>query len=143
MAGVQQYTCYFMYGSPLLDLKIDRRYETLRPEGQGVLKGWRMTLDGPDGQPNLVEDAGGQVAGLLWLVAEDECAKLDVEETGYAPRRLTVATLGRDVRARVYVAPPSTQRPKPELVARLREAYNLALLPLGQIEGALSHGAQR
>jgi len=132
-----QFTYYFMYGAPVLDLKLDRRFTTLRPEGQAWLKGWRMAMNGPDGRPNLVPDPQGKVAGMVWLIESAELPALDKEEPGCAAQEATLFFRDKDVTVRFYAAPPTTQKPKPEFVQKLREAYTVALLPQAQIDGAL------
>jgi len=138
MAADAKYTYYFAYGSTVIDEKMDRRFSTLRPEGQAELKGWRFAFGGPDGLPNLVEDAGASVAGLIYLIGAQELQKLDAEEAGYQAQALPLSFQGQPVLARVYTAPPSARQPKAELVAKLKRAYQTALLPLAQIDAALS-----
>ena len=141
MAKTEKFGYYFMYGAPVIDTKIDRRISSLRPQGQAVLHGWRMAFGGPDGLPTLVEDAQASVAGLTWLIGTPELPLLDREEVGYSARDLTMMVDGQLMPVRVYVAPATAKQPKPELVEKLKLAYQVALLPQAQIEQALSPAA--
>ncbi len=132
------FTYYFMYGTQVQNNRsIDRQFTSLRFEGQARLKGWRMEFSGPQGQPNLVEDAGAETAGLMWLVESGEWPRLDGVEAGYQAREGEVAFQGRRAPVRFYTARPCADKPAAEFVAALRKAYDVVMLPQAQIDKAL------
>jgi hypothetical protein len=138
------FTTYFMYGTQVLNSPhFDRQFSSCRPEGQGLLKGWRMDFSGPSGQPNLVPDADSQASGLAWLIEEAEVPKLDAIETGYHRQEGSCLWRGKLEPVIFYTAPPGAATPSQEFIGKLREAYKVALLPQAQIDQALAAAARR
>jgi hypothetical protein len=132
------FTMYFMYGAQVLNhAHFDRQFATCRPEGQGVLKGWRMDFSRQGGQPNLVKDGQSKVDGLVWLVESAELPKLEQIEAGAHRHEGTVLWRGKEEPAVFYVADSAPSSPSKEFIQKLRDAYKVALLPQAQIDRAL------
>lgn len=139
-------TYYLQYGSTILDRSLDRRVDTLRLEGQGRLKGWRMDFSRSEGQPNLVADAGAQTWGLLYLIEKGMLPALDKEEAGGTRHSAQVYFEGEEVEAVFYSYPAAhaaQSAANSEYLKQLRMAYDQASLPQGQIDQALGLAAKK
>ena len=135
---------YFAYGSNMQTATFTRRrgIAFLRAV-PGRLGGWRLVLDKPPLVPvgesyaNIVPDPGAEVFGVLYEVAQDDVAHIELTEG---------VLIGNYQRAEVAVAPLTSPAGGPQraftLVSGSRDAElrpstrYMALL----IEGALEHG---
>lgn len=132
------FVMYLMYGSQILNFAhFDRQFSSCRPEGQGVLKGWRMDFSRQGGQPNLVEDPAGKVDGLVWLIESAEIPKLDQIEAGATRHQGTCLWRGKEQDVIFYTSSPAAGKTDEDFVKNLREAYKVALLPQSQIDQGL------
>ena len=130
-------TYYLQYGTAIMDRTFDRRIDSTRLEGQGLLKGWRMDFSREGGQPNLVEDPKGEVWGLLFLIEEPKLADLDKAEQGGTRHTGTCLFEWEPEECVFYTFPKSADKPGDEYLKNLRENYRQASLPQKQIDAAL------
>ncbi len=131
-------TYYLQYGTAVMDRTFDRRAESTRLEGQGLLKGWRMDFSREGGQPNLVADPKGQVWGLLFLVEESKLDELEKAEQGGTRHKGTCLFEWEPEECYFYSFPSQPGQPNAEFLKQLRECYRQASLPQAQIDGALN-----
>jgi gamma-glutamylcyclotransferase (GGCT)/AIG2-like uncharacterized protein YtfP len=136
--GENKMLYYFSYGLPLFDRSIDRRVQTLRPEGQGRLDGWSLTFRRPGGKPNLTDKAGASVWGCVYLIEERHLPELDREEPGAQRHHGNVLREGKLEPAVFYVYPEAEGVPDREFVESFRGVYTQAGLPQSQIDRALA-----
>lgn len=135
---------YFAYGSNMQTATFSgRRGIAYRRAVPGRLGGWRLVLDKPPLVPvgesyaNIVPDLAAEVFGVLYEVAQDDVAHIELTEG---------VLIGNYQRAEVAVAalasPAGERRRAFTLVSQSRDA---ALQPSKRymallIEGALEHG---
>ncbi len=139
-------TYYLQYGTTIIDRSLDRRVDTLRLEGQGRLKGWRMDFSRDPGQPNLVQDAKAQTWGLLYLIEKSMLPALDKEEAGGQRQTALVYFEGTETEAIFYTYPsthPANSAANNQYLTQLRSAYDQASLPQAQIDQALGLAAKK
>ena len=129
-------TYFLQYGTSVTDRTLDRRIDSMRLEGQGRLSGWKMDFSREGGQPNLVEESGAKVWGLLYLIEESHLAELDREEPGTRHQGVCYFE-GQQEDCVFYTYPRSTDRPNVEFLKTLRSNYDQASLPQSQIDAAL------
>lgn len=130
-------TYYLQYGTAIMDRTFDRRIDSARLEGQGLLKGWRMDFSREGGQPNLVADPKGEVWGLLFLIEEPKLADLDKAELGGERHVGSCLFEWEPEECVFYTFPQSADKPGDEYLKNLRENYRQASLPQKQIDAAL------
>jgi hypothetical protein len=130
-------TYYLQYGTAIMDRSFDRRVDSARLEGQGLLKGWRMDFSRQGGQPNLVADPKGEVWGLLFLIEEGKLAELDKAEPGGTRHQGSCLFEWEPEDCVFYSYPSSGEGPNAEFLKNLRENYRQASLPQKQIDAAL------
>lgn len=130
-------TYYLQYGTAIMDRTFDRRIDSTRLEGQGLLKGWRMDFSREGGQPNLVADPKGEVWGLLFLIEEGKLGDLDKAEQGGTRHEGTCLFEWEPEACVFYTFPKSSDKPNDEYLKNLRENYRQASLPQKQIDLAL------
>lgn len=128
---------YLQYGTVMMDRSFDRRVDSTRLEGQAKLKGWRMDFSREGGQPNLIEDAGSHVWGLLFLIEEKKLSELDKAEQGGTRHKVSVLFEGEPEEAYVYTYSKTQDKPNAEFLKNFREVYRQASLPQKQIDQAL------
>jgi gamma-glutamylcyclotransferase (GGCT)/AIG2-like uncharacterized protein YtfP len=141
--GNVKMTYYFQYGTAIMDRTFDRRVDSARLEGQGLIKGWRMDFSRPGGQPNLVADPQGEVWGLLFLIDEAKFEELDKAEAGGERHEGPCLFEWEPESCVFYTYPSKPERPGDEYLKNLRENYRQAGLPQKQIDRALELTAAR
>lgn len=129
-------TYYLQYGTSVLDRSFDRRVDTARLEGQGLLRGWRMDFSREGGQPNLVEDPKGEVWGLLYLIEEGKLGELDAMEQGGTRHKGSCLFEWEPEECHFYTFPRAADEPNTEFLKKLGEVYLQAGLPQKQIDQA-------
>ena len=135
--GNVRMTYYLQYGTSITDRTLDRRVDSLRMEGQGLMKGWRMDFSREGGQPNLVADANGEVWGMLYLIDEDKLTQLDAVENG-GTRHVGECLFEWEPEACVfYTYAKAADKVSDEFLKNFREVYRTASLPQAQIDQAL------
>jgi hypothetical protein len=128
---------YLQYGTAVMDRTFDRRIDSTRLEGQGLLKGWRMDFSREGGQPNIVQDPNGEVWGLLFLIEEHKLDELDTAEPGGTRHKGSCLFEWEPVDCYYYSYPSQAGTPNAEFLKNLREVYRQASLPQKQIDRAL------
>jgi gamma-glutamylcyclotransferase (GGCT)/AIG2-like uncharacterized protein YtfP len=141
--GNVRMTYYLQYGTLVTDRTFERRIDTTRLEGQGLLRGWRMEFSGPQGQPNLVEDPQGEVWGLLFLIDEEKLSELDRAELGGTRHEGSCLFEWEPEACVFYTFPKGPDKPGDEYLKNLRESYRQASLPQAQIDRALGLAAAK
>ena len=130
-------TYYFQYGTGLLDRTFDRRVDSTRLEGQGLLKGWRLEFSREGGQPNLVQDVNAQVWGLLFLIDEGKLDELSLVEQGGTRHEGECSFEWEPEQCVFYTFPRNPSSPGAEYLNNLRTVYRQASLPQAQLDQAL------
>jgi len=97
---------YFAYGSNLWLRQMTRRCPSAIVVEHASIEGWATRYDKPsvDGSAklNIVEEAGSNVLGVLYQIADEERSALDAAEPGYTPIEVESVTPDGRLRALTY-----------------------------------------